>query len=72
MAASGAGEACEIKRDTCTALTDKALCTAWQRRIDEANFRMKYAAKADKAEREADYKRQLCCIHRHLVSLTHH
>jgi hypothetical protein len=59
---SGAGEACEIKRDTCTALTDKALCTAWQRRIDEANFRMKYAAKGDKAEREADYKRQLAAF----------
>lgn len=55
---AGAGEACEIKRDTCTVLTDKALCTAWQRRIDEANFRMKYAAKADKTEREADYARQ--------------
>ena len=50
---SGAGEACEIKRDTCTALDRKALCTAWQRRIDEAQFRMKYAATGDKAEREA-------------------
>ena len=43
-------------------LTDKALCTAWQRRIDEANFRMKYAAKADKAEREADYERQIAAF----------
>lgn len=54
----GQGEACEIKRDVCTALTDKALCNGWQRRIDEAKFRMTYAAGADKADRQADYERQ--------------
>ncbi|MGO4551096.1 DUF4124 domain-containing protein [Lysobacter sp. 2RAF19] len=54
----GAGQACEIKRDVCTALTDKALCSGWQRRIDEAKFRVAYAAPADKAQREADYERQ--------------
>jgi hypothetical protein len=58
----GAGEACEIKRDTCTLLTDKALCSAWQRRVDEAKFRMTYAAPADKDARKADYERQLAAF----------
>jgi hypothetical protein len=57
-AAMGAGEACEMKQDACTALTGPALCQAWQRRIDEAKFRMTYAGEADKADRKADYDRQ--------------
>ena len=56
---SGAGEACEIRRDTCTALADKALCTGWQRRVDEAKFRMTYAPRAEQAQRKAEYERQL-------------
>jgi len=55
----GAGEACEVKQDTCTPLTDAALCSAWRRRIDEAKFRMTFAADADKATRKAEYERQL-------------
>ncbi|KGQ18041.1 DUF4142 domain containing protein [Lysobacter dokdonensis DS-58] len=58
----GAGEACEIRRDTCTALTGEALCTAWQRRVDEANFRMTYAAPADKDARKAEYERQRAAL----------
>jgi hypothetical protein len=55
----GAGAACEMKRDTCAILTDKALCSAWQRRIDEAKFRMTYAGAAEKDTRKAEYDRQL-------------
>lgn len=55
----GAGAACEIKRDTCTALTDQALCTAWQRRIDEAKFRMTYAPENEQEQRKAEYERRL-------------
>ena len=58
-AAMGAGAACEMKQDTCTALDGPALCQAWQRRIDEAKFRMTFAADADKATRKAEYERQL-------------
>jgi hypothetical protein len=58
-AAMGAGEACEVKRDVCTALVDVPLCTAWQRRIDEAKFRMTYATGRDKESRKAEYERYL-------------
>ena len=58
-AAMGAGEACEVKRDVCTALADAPLCTAWQRRIDEAKFRMTYATGRDKESRKAEYERFL-------------
>jgi len=56
-AAMGAGEACEMKHDTCAALEGPALCQAWQRRIDEAKFRMTFATGADKATRTAEYER---------------
>jgi hypothetical protein len=58
-AAMGAGQACEMKTDTCVALEGPALCQAWQRRIDEAKFRMTFASDADKAGRTAEYERQL-------------
>jgi hypothetical protein len=49
------GEACEMKRDSCTALTDVALCRAWRRRVDEAQFRMKFAADDERGARKAEY-----------------
>lgn len=54
----GAGAACEMKVDTCTALADRALCAAWSRRIEEAKFRMTFAPGADKATRTGEYERQ--------------
>lgn len=57
--AFGAGMACEMKQDTCTALADAPLCNAWRRRVDEAKFRMTYASDMDKPARKADYERQL-------------
>ena len=56
----GAGAACEVKTDTCAAVTEPAaLCGAWRRRIDEAKFRMTFSAGAEKARRTAEYERQL-------------
>ena len=49
------GEACEMKRDSCTALTDVALCRAWQRRVDAAQFRMKFAPDDERGARKAEY-----------------
>lgn len=49
------GEACEMKRDSCAALADLALCRAWQRRVDEAQFRMKFAADDERQARKAEY-----------------
>ena len=57
--ALGAGEACEVKRDTCTVLAGDALCTAWSRRVEEARFRMTYANPADKTARKAEYDQRL-------------
>lgn len=51
------GEACEMKRDSCTALSDVALCQAWRRRVDEAQFRMKFAPDGERDARKADYDR---------------
>src|SRR4249919_1999953 len=55
----GAGAACEVKRDTCTALEGVPLCTAWARRVDEARFRMTYAPPADQNARKAEYDQRL-------------
>ena len=49
------GEACEMKRDSCTALSDAALCQAWRRRVDEAQFRMKFAPDDERDGRKAEY-----------------
>jgi len=55
----GAGAACEVKRDTCTALEGVPLCTAWARRVDEARFRMTYAPPAEQNARKAEYDQRL-------------
>lgn len=49
------GEACEMKRDSCAPLTDLALCRAWRRRVDEAQFRMKFAPDDEREARKAEY-----------------
>ena len=59
---SACSPACEIKRDVCTPLTEQALCSAWQRRIDEAKFRMTYAPAGEQAERKAEYERRLAAF----------
>jgi hypothetical protein len=56
-AALAGGEACEMKQDACTALTDAALCQAWRRRVDEAQFRLKFAPDAQRDARKAEYER---------------
>lgn len=44
--------ACEKVTDQCEAVPAEALCTAWQRRVDEAEFRWRFAgAKQDDARR---------------------
>lgn len=39
----GMGAACQVTQDTCEAVAEDALCAAWQRRVDEAEFRWKFA-----------------------------
>lgn len=49
----GMGSACEMKDDTCTAIPDEQLCTAWYRRLDEAEFKLRYAGDENRGERQA-------------------
>ncbi len=53
--ALGAGEACEMKPDQCTAVPAETLCEGWLRRLDEADFKRKYAGAGDQIERDAAF-----------------
>lgn len=53
----GAGEACEMRHDECTPIAADALCQAWRRRVDETEFRWKYARANDGDVRKAEYDR---------------
>jgi len=48
----GAGSACEMKPDACTAIPAEQACEAWLRRLDEAEFKLKYAGRDNEAERQ--------------------
>lgn len=52
----GAGSACEMRRDQCVAIPADQLCGTWKRRVDEAEFRWKFAGSRND-ERKADYER---------------
>jgi hypothetical protein len=52
----GAGTACEMRRDTCTPIAADQLCRAWKRRVDEAEFRWKFAGSRND-DRKAQYER---------------
>ncbi len=51
----GAGEACEMRDDTCTAIPDEGLCDAWFRRLDDAEFKLKYAGNDNRGERQSAF-----------------
>lgn len=42
--ATPAADACEEVADTCSAVAADALCRSWKQRVDEAEFRWKFAA----------------------------
>lgn len=52
----GAGSACEMKPDACTATPAGQLCDAWLRRLDEAEFKLKYAGRDDEDERKRAFE----------------
>lgn len=52
----GAGSACEMKYDACTATPAEQLCEAWLRRLDEAEFKLKYAGREDETGRKATFE----------------
>ena len=47
------GQACEVKEDQCTEVPAEQLCDAWYRRLDEAEFKSRYARDADRNQRQA-------------------
>lgn len=51
----GAGSACEMKQDTCEAIPADGLCDAWLRRLDDADFKLKYAGRGNESERKAAF-----------------
>lgn len=53
----GAGQACEMRHDTCTPIAGDELCKAWRRMFDEAVFRSKYADGRDQQARDGDRDR---------------
>ena len=53
----GAGAACEVRRDECTPVAAEALCASWRRRVDEAEFRWKFARGNDGDTRKTEYDR---------------
>lgn len=51
----GAGSACEKRDDSCTVVPDEGLCEAWLRRLDEAEFKFKYAGDDNRDQRQASF-----------------
>ena len=51
------GSACQKTRDRCEAVAEEALCKAWQRRVDEAEFRWKFARAPAGDPRHIEYER---------------
>lgn len=44
--------ACEIKRDQCAGIPEEQLCAAWYRRLDDAEFKLRYTDEAQRRERQ--------------------
>lgn len=53
----GMGAACQTTQDRCEAVTEDALCAAWQRRVDEAEFRWKFARAPAGDPRHVEYEK---------------
>ena len=54
---SGAGEACEVVRDTCARVPDGALCDAWKKRRDETEVAFRFARPENIEKNRGEYER---------------
>ena len=54
---SGAGQACEIVRDTCARVPDGALCDAWRKRLDETEVAWRFARRENVERNRAEHER---------------
>lgn len=53
----GAGQACEMHADVCTAVPDAELCLAWDNRVREAEFRWRFGEPGERDAARLDYER---------------
>ena len=53
----GAGQACEVVRDTCARVADGALCDAWKKRRDETEVAWRFARRENVDRNRAEYER---------------
>lgn len=51
----GLAAACEVRHDACTEVPADQLCAAWYRRLDEAEFRLRYADDDSRRARQAEF-----------------
>lgn len=54
-ASLGMASACEMKQDSCAAVPETQLCASWYRRLDEAEFKLRYADDGSRRERQAAF-----------------
>lgn len=52
---AGMGQACEMKYDQCAAVPEAQLCASWYRRLDEADFKLRYADDGSRRQRQNDF-----------------
>ena len=64
--ATGAGQACEVRRDICARVPDQTLCQAWTRRLGEVQV----AARFGRADNAADNEAELARVRRILAEST--
>ena len=54
---TGAGEACEMKRDECARVGDGALCDAWKKRVDETEVAWRFARAGNEEKNRLEFER---------------
>ncbi|MGV8961542.1 MAG: DUF4124 domain-containing protein [Stenotrophomonas sp.] len=54
---TGAGEACEVIRDRCSAVTAEQACAVWRQRVEEAETHWRFASPGHAETRQREYQR---------------
>mgnify|MGYP000915411276 CR=1 FL=1 len=54
---AGAGQACEVVRDTCARVPDGALCDAWKKRLGETEVAWRFARPENAEKNRGEYER---------------
>lgn len=54
---NGAGQACEMVRDTCARVPDQRLCAAWRKRLGETEVAWRFGRAENEAANKAEFER---------------